>query len=146
MPLKTSIDEPPQMNLTSMVDVLFLLIIFFLASTQFKEYERNIDLKFPEVSNAKNLPAAPSRVPISVYRDGQITINREMVTREQLALRLAELQRANPRLSVMVRGDGAATHQSVSDVLAVCRDMGITDIGIPVRVAQGAGSSPTQQR
>ena len=42
MPLKTHIDEPPTLNLTAMIDILFLLIIFFMVSTQFTEYERSL--------------------------------------------------------------------------------------------------------
>ena len=76
MPLKISTDEPPTLNLTSMIDVLFLLIIFFMASTQFSEMERTVALQFPQVGDAKDLPAACKRQVINIYRDWQIHLDR----------------------------------------------------------------------
>jgi biopolymer transport protein ExbD len=144
MPLKTSIDEPLQLNLTSMIDVLFLLIIFFMAGTQFAELERNIDLKVPQVSNANDLPSATKRQVISIFRDGSVTLDREPVTVRQLSQRLAEKRKANPRLSVMVRGDGEGTFQNVASVLSACREAGISDLGVSVRLSNSSES--TQQR
>lgn len=138
MPLKISADEPPTLNLTSMIDVLFLLIIFFMAGTQFTELERNIALQVPQVAQGKNLAAATSRRTIGVHRDGQITLDRQLVTLEELSTRLAEQRRVNPRLTVTVRGDGEGAFQHVASVLAACRAVGVTDLGITVRVGQGA--------
>ena len=50
MPLKIQHDEAPALNLTSMIDVLFLLIIFFMVATKFDEMERNIEVAVPEVA------------------------------------------------------------------------------------------------
>ena len=137
MPLKISAEEPPTLNLTSMIDVLFLLIIFFMAGTQFTELERNIALQVPQVAQGQNLAAAMPRRTIGVHRDGQITLDREVVTLEELSKQLAEQRQANPRLSVTVRGDGEGTFQNVASVLAACRAAGVTDLGITVRIGQG---------
>ena len=51
MPLKNQLEEMPVLNLTSMIDVLFLLIIFFMVGTKFIETERQIDLKLPQVKS-----------------------------------------------------------------------------------------------
>ena len=138
MPLKLSAEEPLTLNLTSMIDVLFLLIIFFMASTQFSEMERNVALQIPQVGDGKNLPAAAKRQVISIYRDGQILLDRESVTLQQLSQRLADQRKSNPRLSVLVRGDGEGTFQNVASVLAACREAGISELGISVRLAKGS--------
>lgn len=52
MPLKTHTDEQPSLNLTSMIDVVFLLIIFFMVGTKFTELERKIGLQVPEVNDS----------------------------------------------------------------------------------------------
>ena len=140
MPLKTSIDEPPSLNLTSMIDVLFLLIIFFMAGTQFTELERNVALQIPQVSDVKNLSATPQSYTISVYRDGQISLDREVVTLEQLTQRLTARRQSESRLGVLVRGDGEGSFQNIASVLAACRQAGISDLGISVRLAQGVGA------
>ena len=62
MPLKTHVDEQPTLNLTPMIDIVFLLIIFFMVGTKFSELERKIGLKVPEVAGAEALTAAPGRL------------------------------------------------------------------------------------
>ena len=135
MPLKTNQDEPPAMNLTSMVDVLFLLIIFFMVGAQFTDQERNLDLQVPEVSEAGALTAAPEKRIVNVDRSGRISLDRGEVTLDELTMRLAAARREYSELGVIVRGDGAVDLQSVANVLGACREAGISDMGISVRVA-----------
>lgn len=136
MPLKTHVDDGPTLNLTSMIDVLFLLIIFFMTGTKFTELERKIGLKVPQIADGKQLPPAPERVAVNVYRDGSLTLDREVVSLEQLGQRLRDLNKQNPALSVIVRGDAEGTFQNVANVLAACRQAGVTDMGITVRLAR----------
>ena len=124
------------MNLTSMIDVLFLLIIFFMVGTKFIESERQIELKLPQVKPGDALTAAPEKKVINVYRDGQITLDRQNVTLEELdrpAHRgpLAQYQ----ALGVIVRGDGAAAFERVAHVLTACKQAGIGDLAIAVEIA-----------
>jgi len=136
MPLKTNQDELPSMNLTSMVDVLFLLIIFFMVGAQFTDQEQNIDLQVPEVSEAGALTAAPDKRIVNVDRSGRISLDRSEITLSELTSRLTAARREYSELGVVVRGDGEVELQNVADVLSACRAAGINDMGISVRVAQ----------
>jgi biopolymer transport protein ExbD len=132
MPLRTSLDEQPSLNLTSMIDVLFLLIIFFMAGTQFTQAERKIGLKVPQVSDGGALAAVPEKKIVNVYRDGQITLDREPVTVDELSRRLNAAREQYPDLGVMVRGDGGGEFQHVATVLNACRKAGIIELGVAV--------------
>ena len=137
MPLKTStLDELPALNLTSMVDVLFLLIIFFMVGTQFTDQEKNIDLDVPQVSEGGALTSAPERRVVNVDRHGRVLLDRQAVTLDELTARLAAARREYAGLGVIVRGDGQGEFQSVADVLSACREAGIEEMGISVRVAR----------
>jgi hypothetical protein len=59
MPLKTSQEELPSINLTSMIDVLFLLIIFFMVGTRFSENDTSIEVNLPKVANGGAMMPAP---------------------------------------------------------------------------------------
>jgi len=61
MPLKTHQDELPELNLTPMIDVVFLLIIFFMVGTKFADMERNVELKVPRVSQLGTMATAPGQ-------------------------------------------------------------------------------------
>lgn len=134
MPLKTNVDEPMTINMTPMVDVVFQLIVFFMVGTKFAEMERDIALHVPQVSEVKALTPAPERRVVNVYRDGQISIDRQIVTLEQLVSRLSAARREYAGLGVLVRGDAEGPFQNVASVLGACRRAGINDLGISVRI------------
>ncbi len=136
MPLKTHIDELPTLNLTPMIDVVFLLLIFFMVGTQFKESERDIALQVPAVSEAGPQSTAPQPRVINVFRDGSISMDRNIVTLDQLAGQLARARGEYADLGVVVRGDAEVPFQRVADVLGVCRAAKISEMGISVRIAK----------
>jgi biopolymer transport protein ExbD len=142
MPLKVQPDELPQLNLTAMIDVLFLLIIFFVVGTKFSDAERQIGLKVPTVNARGALSAAPEKKVVNVYRDGQITLDRAPVTLEELTNRLRAARSQYQGLGVIVRGDGAGQFQQVAAVLTACKQAGIADLGIAVQLARNPGSRP----
>ena len=133
MPLKTHLDEQPSLNLTPMIDIVFLLIIFFMVGTKFTELERKIGLRVPEVSNTGALTAAPERKVINVFRDGEISLDRVPVTLAELTTKLAEARSQYPDLGVLVRGDARGQFQRVAEVLNACKMANIRELGISVR-------------
>jgi len=135
MPLKTHLDEQPSLNMTPMIDIVFLLIIFFMVGTKFAEMERKIGLQVPTVSNVGALTAAPEKRVVNIYRDGTITLDRDAVTLDQLTERLAAAHDEYSNLGVLIRGDAAGQFQQVAEVLTACKRAGVGDLGISVRLA-----------
>jgi biopolymer transport protein ExbD len=136
MPLKTQQDEQPTLNLTPMIDVVFLLIIFFMAATKFTSDERALDVKVPQVGNTSLAVAPTERRVINVSRDGAILLNSVPVTLDELTAQLRDAVALQPRVGVNVRGDGEGNFQSVATVLDACRQAGVQDMAISVRVAR----------
>ena len=136
MPLKTHLDDEPTLNLTAMLDVMFLLIIFFMLGTRFIDDERKIGLRVPDVVDRGTLTAAPARREVNVYNDGTITLDKKTVTLDELTTRLASARRQYSDLGVLVRGDARGEFQNVASVLTACKQAGIQDLGITVRSTQ----------
>lgn len=135
MPLKTHQDDIPQINLTPMLDIVFNLIIFFMVGTRFSELEeRSVDVKVPEVKSAAQLSAIPKTRTINVHRDGKVTLDHKPLTLPQLTAELAESRRQRPDMSVVIRGDAEGRFQNVASVLTACRQAGVSDMGISVRM------------
>ncbi len=143
MPLKNQFEDMPVLNLTSMIDVLFLLIIFFMVGTKFIESERQIDLKLPQVKSGAALSAAPEKKIINVYADGTIMLDRKSVTLDELASRLSAARAGYKALGVLVRGDGTTSFQQIAHVLAACKQAGIAELAISV---EEAGKQPNHAR
>ena len=136
MPLKTTRDDAASVNLTPMIDIVFLLIIFFMVGTKFTELERKIGLQVPQVNNVGALTTAPERKVVSVYRDGTITLDRQEVSAEQLTERLRVARDEYADLGILVRGDADSRLQTVATVLTACKQAGISEMGISVRLAR----------
>jgi biopolymer transport protein ExbD len=134
MPLKTHQDEQPTLNLTAMLDVMFLLLIFFVLNTKFLDDERQINLQVPQVTDPGKLAAAAQQQTINVYRDGTLTLDGAAVTLPELPSRLAAARGPAKSLGVLVRGDGHGELQRVADVLTACKQAGISDLAISVRL------------
>jgi biopolymer transport protein ExbD len=133
MPLKTHFEEQPALNLTSMTDMVFLLIIFFMVGTKFSDVERKIKLEVPQVAEHAALTAAPERRVVNVYRDGVITLDRAPVTLDELVKQLAAARGQYADLGVLVRGDGEGPYQNVANVFNACKRAGINRLAISVR-------------
>jgi biopolymer transport protein ExbD len=136
MPLKTHVDEQPALNLTSMIDVVFLLIIFFMVGTKFTELERKIGLQVPQVTDRGALTSAPEKKVVNIYRDGQITLDRQPVSLDELTGQLSAARGQYADLGVLVRGDGEGPFQRVAEVLNACKQAGIAELAISVRLAR----------
>lgn len=141
MPLKTSISEElPTVNLTPMIDVVFLLIIFFMVGTQFTQPEREIPLKLPGVGGLKAMVAVPERREIAVTADGRIVFDGQTLTSEQLVAKLQALRVRYPDLRVALRADGEVKYQSVAAAMWAANQAGVSDLTTAVR------STATQMR
>ena len=134
MPLKTTYDEAPTLSLTPMIDVLFLLIIFFMVGTRFTDAESKIKLHVPEVGQIASQAAAPQKRVVHVMRDGSIVLDDQPVSLDQLISQLQTERASRPGLNIAVRGDAEGSFQNVASVLGACRQAGITNMAISVRI------------
>ena len=116
--------------------VLFLLLIFFMVTTTFGEWESNMAVKVPQVKQAGTLAPGPEKRVVSVFRDGRIALDRDFVTLQELTQRLAAVRQQYSGLSIVVRGDADGAFQNVASALSACREAGISDMGISVRLTQ----------
>lgn len=140
MPLKTQQDEIPALNLTPMIDVVFLLIVFFMCAAKFSDDQRDIDLRVPEVAKADVSSATPKSRHVAVYAGGRIALDREDVTLAQLTERLKLAKGEQPSLAVVILGDAGCEFQHVAEALAACKEAGVGQLSVSVRIAQGAAN------
>ncbi|MCA9102718.1 MAG: biopolymer transporter ExbD [Pirellulales bacterium] len=133
MPIKISAAAQPTLNLTPMLDVVFLLIIFFMVGTKFAEMERRIEVNVPEVGHAGPLTSAPEKRVIHVTSQGEVFLDDAPVTIDELAAAIAADVEKFPQQSVLIRGDGNSGFQRVADVLSVCKHAGVAELAISVK-------------
>jgi biopolymer transport protein ExbD len=135
MPLKIHQDERTELNLTPMIDVLILLIMFFMVASKFSDLDRNIEVQVPRVAEAGDAVAPPQPHVVNVLADGRIDLDGQAVSIAELTSRLAASHSPDGDRSVVVRGDASCAFQHVASALGACRAAHIDDLGITVRTA-----------
>ena len=123
-------------NISSLLDVMFILIIFFLATATFTEEERDIQVNLPQSAAAQSSTQAPKMIVINVREDGTYHVANQSMDIASLKNTLNEAVSSNPDQKVMVRGDRNALHGNVANAISVCKQVGIhkTNIGYESKV------------
>lgn len=109
------------LNLTPLIDVVFLLLIFFLVATKFAEEERELDLPLPEASEAQPLISRPAELFVNINADGEYIVSGRKLSRDELQRVLVQAATANPdRVSVIIRADRRCAWDAVVYAINAC--------------------------
>lgn len=132
MNLQSRSKEEPEVNLTSLIDVVLLLLVFFMVSTSFVR-ETEISLRLPQAETQTEPVIEAESLEIIVTEAGGYLVNgRALVNSERSTLRTAiERTIGDSRdLPVFVRADALATHQAVVTAMDVAGQLGFVQISI----------------
>ncbi len=132
MNLQSRSKEEPEVNLTSLIDVVLLLLVFFMVSTSFVR-ETEISLRLPQAETQTEPVVHADSLEIIVTETGGYLVNgRALVNSERRTLRTAiERTIGDARdIPVFVRADALATHQAVVTAMDVAGQLGFVQISI----------------
>jgi biopolymer transport protein ExbD len=118
----------PGIQLAPLVDVLLLLLIFFLLTWNAARNENELDVKVPKASAAKEKTAPIGDVVVNVKQDGKVVVNRRTLTAGELTDLLKGLVQLNSEQAVVIRGDEAGAYKNVVDVLDICSQAGVSNV------------------
>ena len=119
------------LSLTPLIDIVFLLLIFFLVATRFAEEERELDVNLPVASDAKPLTQKPDIAWVNIDRDGSYLVQGKIVDLDELEAILGQAATNNPGTqSVKIRGDRASDLQHAVAVMNLCKKVNIRDCSI----------------
>ncbi len=135
MPIKLNSAEEPTLNLSAMIDIVFLLIIFFMVGTKFTEIEQELKISIPQIASGATISAEPQQCVIAVFHDGRVSVDNDVMEIHELESNLSQRVSIGAELHVIIRGDAEGAFQNVANVLSACRRAGVDDLGISVRMA-----------
>src|SRR5207244_12253262 len=115
----------PGIKLAPLVDVLLLLLIFFLLTWNAARNENELDVKVPKASAAKEKSAPVGDVVVNVKADGNVVVNRRTLSAAELTDLLKSLVQLNSEQAVIIRGDEAGAYKNIIGVLNICTAAGI---------------------
>lgn len=124
--------EDPEINLISLIDVLMVLLIFFMLSATFVD-EGRLNVQLPTASEEPHGAGGAEPIVVTVTQQGGYRVNeRELVNsgRETLQRALAQVAGEARDQRIVLRADGRATHQAVVTAMDVVGRMGFTEINV----------------
>jgi biopolymer transport protein ExbD len=130
--LKPRSHEEPEINVVSLIDVVLLLVVFFILSSRFSD-EGRLRVHLPQASAVPAQKAAGEPLVVSVTQQGTYLVNqRELINSSPETLRAALLKEAgtNRSMRITLRADARATHQSVITAMDVLGRLGFAEVNI----------------
>ena len=134
--------EETNVNLTPLIDVVFLLLIFFMVSTTFRK-EADFDIELPEAFT-ESVPTEQQRLQVSIDKDGHYSVNEQGLSGndiETLKSALIEAAGDNRKVPFVIRADATTAHQAVVRVMDAAGQLGFKKLAIAtIQFSESSGN------
>jgi biopolymer transport protein ExbD len=136
---KSTAHEALGIQIAPLVDVLILLLAFFVISWKFSRFETEIDISLPAAEKGQPLSREYNEIVVNVHTDGRVVVDSQPYDDATLFSRLEKIARINPNVAVIVRGDKATPYEHIVAVLDTCKRAGVWNVSfMTVRPATAA--------
>jgi biopolymer transport protein ExbD len=126
--------EPTPMQLAPLVDVLFLLVIFFAVTSHYAKNEQVMDINVPAAEEGKDKESRNvGEIIINIKTAGEIIVNGQQLTEAELLVKLKNIAAIYKDQAVILRGDEVVDYKFVIRVLDTCQKAGIWNIAFATR-------------
>jgi len=116
-----------EINLTPMLDVVFIMLIFFVVTASFIK-EAGIDVNRPQASTGPDIPDAS--ILIAISENNEIWIGGRMIDVRALRANIERLHAENPKGTIVIQADGESNNDTFVQVMNASREAGVYDIAI----------------
>jgi biopolymer transport protein ExbD len=123
-------------QIAPMVDILLVLLCFFIVTWSFARKENELDVKVPSAENAKESNPIVNQTVLNVKADGTVIWNRKPMALPDLTLKLKELSGLFPDYAIIVRGDERVPFRYIAAVLDTCREANIWNVAFATSKAE----------
>ncbi|MBO7653460.1 MAG: biopolymer transporter ExbD [Kiritimatiellae bacterium] len=115
----------PTFQMTAMMDIVFLLLCFFVTTSVFSQWENEVSITLPTAQSGKVPDRLPGEIIINIEKDGRVSVNQQEMTLDALKKRLVRLAAYFPGQPVVLRADKATSYENLMKVIDTCRQADI---------------------
>jgi biopolymer transport protein ExbD len=126
-------EEKSEVNLTPMLDVVFIMLIFFIVTASFVK-EAGIDVNRPDAATAER--KEKGNILVAISADDQIWIDRRLVDPRALRANIERMHAENPNGAVVIQADTKSTNGLLVQVMDASRQAGVKNVSIAAEVVQ----------
>jgi len=134
MKFQTNEPKKAEFQLAPMVDVVFLLLIFFISTMQLTQSERELNVSVPVAEEGADPQQSIGEIIINVRDNGEVVIDQVVMNRTQLFNKLKRLASVYKNQAIRIRGDEKVKYQKIVDVISICQKAGIPNISFAIQV------------
>ncbi|MEJ6469463.1 biopolymer transporter ExbD [Fusobacterium nucleatum] len=121
-------NQPPQLMLSPMIDMIFLLLVFFIVGTMYMSELRSIPIQLPQAKNSETLKK--SSFTVSIKKDGSLFLDDIPIELEQLIKNVKIENENNPEFFVMIRAEEEVNYKTVIKLIDELRGTGVNRLGL----------------
>lgn len=122
--------KPAVFALTSMLDVIFLLLCFFVTASVYSQWESEISIQLPSAKTSDEPDRLPGEIIANVAKDGTVRVNGATLSLEELGERLTRIAKFYPGQAVVIRADKETRYEALVKVIDVCRGAGVWNFSL----------------
>ena len=111
----------PAVQMASLMDVIFLLLCFFVTSSVFSQWETEISITLPTAKTATVPGRMPGEIILNLDEKGLVTVNGQDLTLSEVTSRLSRIAKLYPGQPVVIRADKAASYEKLVELVDACR-------------------------
>ena len=126
---------PPQLMLSPMIDMIFLLLVFFIVSTMYMSEIKTIPIRLPVAQNSETV--SKSNFAVTVKKDGVLYLEDNKIEMKQLVANAAAESKRDAAFSVIIRADGEANYKTVIMLMDELKGAGVTRFGLATDLGDG---------
>ncbi|MEI6561445.1 MAG: biopolymer transporter ExbD [Verrucomicrobiota bacterium] len=123
-------------QIAPMVDILLVLLVFFIVTWNFAITENELDVKVPTATAAKEQQSLTDQTVLNVRKNGTVVMNRKELTLDQLRDKLTALSEINPDYAIILRGDKQLPYENLMTVMDICRQANIWNVAFATATQQ----------
>jgi biopolymer transport protein ExbD len=123
-----------------MLDVIFLLLCFFVTVSVFSQWESEISIKLPNAKTAEAPERLPGEIIVNLAKDGAISVNSVGLSLEELGARLAKVAKFYPGQPVIIRADKEVRYETLVKLIDTCRASDIWNFSLATEGGEGEGA------
>ena len=126
-------EESFDVPMTPLIDIIFILIVFFLVATTFYTDERDLKIELPEGTHGGAIAQDDEPYIINIRQSGVIVVRNDIISMDDLEKQLLDLVAAG-KDKVEVRGDAECKHRHIMGVMNLCKKTGIAEYSLTHRI------------
>ena len=127
MKIRRKAEEDVAIDMSPMIDMVFLLLIFFIVASQIIKVEK-VKIEIPDAVYAKVPEDETGRFAITVDPKGQLYVGTEQVDIEELKTRLLAEVELDPKIRIVIRADGTVKYKVNEEIMEACAEAGAVDL------------------